>query len=175
LTKTSSGYTRTLANGTQITFDSSGNQTATIDLNGLHTTYSYSSGLLNSIQDPYGNLTTLSYSSGKLSSIQDPAGRLTTFTFTGNNLTAVQQADGSRVTYTYDSAGRMTQRQDPLSHTTSIVYDQAYAYCSPCRERYRSPAPTPMLGRRTDNTILQTTEYQGLFMFPPFARLRVAA
>ena len=53
-TKTASGYTRTLTNGTQITFDSGGNETATIDLNGLHTTYTYSSGLLSQITDPYG-------------------------------------------------------------------------------------------------------------------------
>ena len=125
LTKTSSGYTRTLTDGTQITFDSNGNQTATIDLNGLHTTFAYSSGLLSTITDPYGAITTLSYSSGKLSTIRDPDGRLTTFTFSGNNLTAVQQADSSHVTFTYDGSGRMTARQDPLSHTTSISYDSA--------------------------------------------------
>ena len=39
LTKTSTGYTRTLTDGTQITFNSSGYENATIDLNGLHTTY----------------------------------------------------------------------------------------------------------------------------------------
>ena len=59
LTKTSTGYTRTLADGTQITFNSSGYQTATIDLNGLHTTYAYSSGLLTKITDPYNKVTTL--------------------------------------------------------------------------------------------------------------------
>ena len=123
LTKTASGYTRTLSDGTQITFDTSGNQTATIDLNGLHTTYTYSSGLLSQITDPYGAVTTFTYTSGKLTSIQDPASRLATFTFTGNNLTAVQQMDGSHVTLTYDGSGRLTQYQDPLAHTTSISYD----------------------------------------------------
>ncbi|HZW34311.1 MAG TPA: hypothetical protein VFF52_26545, partial [Isosphaeraceae bacterium] len=125
LTLTSSGWTRVLPNGTQITFNSSGSQTATIDLNGLHTTYSYSSGLLSTIEDPYGNLTTFTYSSGKLASIEDPADRLTTFTFSGNDLTSVQQADSTRVTFTYDSAGRITEREDPLGHVTSIVYDPA--------------------------------------------------
>ena len=42
LTLTSSGYTQTQPDGTQITFNSSGYETATIDLNGLHTTYTYS-------------------------------------------------------------------------------------------------------------------------------------
>jgi YD repeat-containing protein len=125
LTRTASGYTRTLPNGTQITFDTSGNQVATIDRNSLHTTYSYSSGLLSTILDSYAKLTTFTYSSGKLSSIKDPAGRLTTFTFTGNNLTAVQQADGARVTLTYDASPHLTQRKDPLGHVTSIVYDSA--------------------------------------------------
>jgi hypothetical protein len=55
LTKTSSGYTRTLPDGTQITFDSSGYESATIDLNSLHVSFSYNgSHQLTSIQDPYG-------------------------------------------------------------------------------------------------------------------------
>jgi YD repeat-containing protein len=37
----------------------------------------------------------------------------------------VQQADSTRVSFTYDSAGRLTQREDPLGHATSIVYDSA--------------------------------------------------
>ena len=41
LTLTSSGYTRTLPDGTQVLFNSSGYETATIDLNNNHTTYSY--------------------------------------------------------------------------------------------------------------------------------------
>ena len=66
LTKTSTGYTRTLPDGTQITFGSSGYETATIDLNNNHTTYSYNgSNQLTSIEDPHGNYTTLTYSSGR--------------------------------------------------------------------------------------------------------------
>ena len=83
LTKTSGGYTQTLADGTQITFNSSGYETATIDLNNNHTTYSYNGSNVSSIEDTYGNYTTFTYSSGLLSTIQDPAGRLTTFTFSG--------------------------------------------------------------------------------------------
>jgi YD repeat-containing protein len=69
------GYTQTLTDGTQITFNSGGYETATIDLNGNHITYSYNgSNELTSIEDQYGNLTTLSYSSGGyLQSIKDPA------------------------------------------------------------------------------------------------------
>ena len=126
LTKTSTGYTRTLTDGTQITFNASGYETATIDLNGLHTTYGYNgSNQLTSVEDPYGNFTTLTYSSGKLSTILDPASRLTTFGFTGNKLTSVRQADGSHITYTYDSAGRLTQYKDPNGHAVTVTYDSA--------------------------------------------------
>ena len=55
LTLTSSGYTQTLPDGTQVTFNSSGYETATIDLNNNHTTYSYNgSNQLTSIEDQYG-------------------------------------------------------------------------------------------------------------------------
>ena len=114
LEKTSTGYTDTLSDGTQITFNSSGYETATIDLNDNHVTYAYNgSNQLTSIEDQYGDYTTLTYSSGKLSTIEDPAGRLTTFTFSGNDLEAVEQADGSHVTYTYDGSGRMTRGRGP--------------------------------------------------------------
>jgi len=126
LTKTSTGYLRTLTDGTQITFNSSGYQTASIDLNNNHTTFSYNgSNQLTSIEDPYGAYETLTYSSGHLSTIQDPAGRLMTFTFSGSDLQAVEQADGSFVTYTYDSAGRITQSQDQRSNLVTVAYDSA--------------------------------------------------
>ena len=89
-------YTQTLTDGTQITFNSSGYETATIDLNGLHTTYAYNgSNQLSTITDSYSNVTTFSYSGGYLQTIKDPAGRLTTFTNSGGDLTeAMEQADG---------------------------------------------------------------------------------
>ena len=66
LTKISGGgWTDTLTDGTQLTFNSGGFETATIDLNGNHTTFSYSSGgNLTSIKDYLGNTTTLTYSGG---------------------------------------------------------------------------------------------------------------
>ncbi len=109
-----SSYTDTLADGTQVTFSSGGYETATIDLNNQHVTFSYNgSNELTSIKDNYSKLTTISYSGTDISTIKDPAGRLTTFTFSGASLAAVQQADGSHVSYTYDSAGRMTAASGP--------------------------------------------------------------
>ena len=119
-------YTRTLPDGTQINFNSSGYETATVDLNGLHTTYSYNgSNQLTSVEDPYRAFTTVTYISGYLQTIQDPAGRLTTFTFSGSSLEAVQQADSSRVTFTYDGSGRLTQYEDARSNVVTIIYDSA--------------------------------------------------
>ena len=114
LTKTSSGYTRTLTDGTQITFNSGGYETATIDLNSLHTTFSYNSyNQLTSVKDPYSGVTTFTYASsgGVLQTIEDPALRVTTLTYTSGDLTGVKQADGSRITYTYDS-----QQSDDAAH-----------------------------------------------------------
>src|SRR5262249_38213372 len=70
LTRTSGGYTHTLPDGTQITFNSGGYETATIDLNGLHTTFSYNgSNQISTIKDPYGKLTTFTYSGGVIQTI----------------------------------------------------------------------------------------------------------
>ncbi len=100
LTKTSTGYTDVLPDGTQITFNSSGYETATIDLNNQHITYSYNgSNQLTTITDNYNKTTTFTYSGSDLSTIKDPAGRLTTFTFSGADLAAVQQADGTHISY----------------------------------------------------------------------------
>jgi YD repeat-containing protein len=122
------GYTRTLTDGTQITFNSGGYETATIDLNGLHTTYSYNgSNQLTSIEDPYGNYTTLTYSGGSgghLQTIEDPAGRITTLTNSGGELTQAELPDGSTWGYAY-SGGLLTKITDPRSNAVSIVYDSA--------------------------------------------------
>ena len=57
-------YTRTLTDGTQENFNSSGLETTSVDRNGLTTTFGYSSSLLQTITDPFGEITTFTYSSG---------------------------------------------------------------------------------------------------------------
>jgi YD repeat-containing protein len=119
-------YTRTLPTGDQVTFNSGGFETATIDLNNQHITYAYNgSNQLATITDNYHNITTFTYIGSNLSTIKDPAGRLTTFTMSGGNLTTVEQADGSHITYAYDSSGRMTELTDPMSNVMTISYDSA--------------------------------------------------
>jgi len=128
LVKSGSGsYTDTLTDGTQVTFNSSGYETATIDLNGLHTTYGYNgSHQLTTVTDPFSNITSFSYSSGGyLQTITDPASRVATFTDTGGELTKATLPDASTWNYAYDSSGRLTQITDPRSNTASITYDGA--------------------------------------------------
>ncbi|MFI5460085.1 MAG: hypothetical protein ACHRXM_32095, partial [Isosphaerales bacterium] len=118
-------YARTLTDGTQITFDSSGNETATIDTNGLHVTFSYSGGNLQTITDPYSKVVTFTYSGGYLQTIKDPASGITTFTHTGASLTGVTLPDSSTWGYSYDGAGRLTQSTDGNSKTVSVAYDSS--------------------------------------------------
>jgi len=123
-------YTRTLTDGTQITFDSSGRETATIDTNNLRVTYAYNgSSQLSTITDPYGKITTFTYSGDFLQTIEDPANRLTTLTHSGGssggNLTGATLPDGSTWSYGYDAAGRMTSSTDPNSKIVTVAYDAA--------------------------------------------------
>ena len=99
LVKNSGGsYTRTLTDGTQITFNSGGYETATIDLNNQHITFAYNgSNQISTITDNYSNITTFSYSGGYLQTIKDPAGRIATFTHSSANLTGVTLPDGEHL------------------------------------------------------------------------------
>jgi RHS repeat-associated protein len=119
------GWTRTLTDGTQIKFNSSGQETAIIDLNNNHTTFSYSGGNITSIEDYLGKFTTFTYSGGALQSIEDPAARFATFTQSGGNLTQVELPDASTWGYTYASGGQLTKITDPNSHAATINYDSA--------------------------------------------------
>ena len=129
LTLTSSGYTRTLPNGTQILFNSSGYETATIDLNNNHMTYSYNgSNQLTSIEASVRELHDLSPTASAHLSTYRRSGQPSVhhvYVPQAAIFEAVQQADSPRVTYTYDGSGRMTQVQDQRSNITSIAYDSA--------------------------------------------------
>ena len=68
------GYTRTLPDGTQITFDSSGNETRHVDLNGLHTTFAYNSRPARDDHRPVRQRHDVLYSGGNLQYDQGPGG-----------------------------------------------------------------------------------------------------
>ena len=118
------GWTRTLKDGTVLTFNSGGQETKVVDLNSNTTTYSYSGGNLVTITDPYSKVTTFAYSSGVLSTITDPAGRVVTFTQSGGNLTQAVMPDGGTWDYAYSSHD-LTKVTDPLSHAVTIAYDSS--------------------------------------------------
>ena len=66
-------YTRTMPDGTQMTFNSGGFETAAIDRNRQHITFSYNgSNQVTTITDNYSNFTTLNYSGGFLQIDQGP-------------------------------------------------------------------------------------------------------
>jgi len=120
-------YTRTLPDGTQIHFNSSGQQTSLVDRDGNTTTFAYnSSGQLTSITDMNGQVTTLTYnSSGLLASITDPANRTATLSYTGRQLTRITDPAGDVWQYAYDAANDLTALTDPNGHTTTFTYNFA--------------------------------------------------
>ena len=104
-------------------------------------THSYSSGLLQTIEDSVGRLVTFAYSGGLLSTIQDWANRLTTFQYDTastaplNLLTTVTGPTGCQTqyqhaTFTQYSGGVITSAcylsgiLDPAGNGTSYLYDQ---------------------------------------------------
>jgi RHS repeat-associated protein len=114
-------YTRTMPDGTQINFNSSGRQTSIVDRIGNTTTFSYNgSNQLTTITDMNNLVTTLAYNgSGLVSTITDPANRTTTLSYTGTQLTSLTDADSGVWRYGYDSANRLTTLTDPRSANTS--------------------------------------------------------
>jgi RHS repeat-associated protein len=118
-------YTRTMTDGTKINFNSSGQETSTVDRDGNTTTFGYTSGQLTSITDMNGQVTTLAYSSGLLSSITDPANRTATLSYTGKQLTSITDPGSDVWQYSYDSANDLTKLTDPNNHATAFTYDFA--------------------------------------------------
>jgi RHS repeat-associated protein len=115
-------YTRTMPDGTQINFNSTGLQTSVTDRIGNTTTFSYNgSNQLTTVTDMNNLVTTLAYNgSGLVSTITDPANRVTTLAYNGSNqLTSITDPDGGVWRYGYDSANRLTTLTDPRSANTS--------------------------------------------------------
>ncbi|MCA9996328.1 MAG: hypothetical protein KDE56_11305 [Anaerolineales bacterium] len=113
--------------GTEITFNAAGLQTAVSDPNGNTTTYTYDNqDRLTTITDPVGLVTTLTYGgNGRLQTVTDPAGRITTFSHNGaGDLTSVTFPDGKSRSFGYDSRHLMTAETDENGQTTSRVYNE---------------------------------------------------
>ncbi len=125
LTFSNNVYTRTMPDGTKLYFNSSGQETSSVDRDGNTTSFAYSSGLLTSITDMNNQVTTLTYTSGKLTSIEDPALRTATLAYTGSQLTSITDPAVDLWQYTYDGSNNLTKLDDPNNHATSFVYNSA--------------------------------------------------
>lgn len=126
LTRTADGgFIRRYKDGTVVTFNAAGLQTAITDRNGNTTQYAYDAdGRLTTITDPMGLVSTLNYDgNGNLTNITDPAGRSVTFLVDGNgNLVRVTDPIGNETNYAYDTQGRMTSTTDARGFATSYSY-----------------------------------------------------
>jgi RHS repeat-associated protein len=104
---TGGSYTYSAADGSQIDFNSSGQQTDYIRPDGLTSmTYSYTSGLLTGLTALDGATATFSYTSGLLSQIT-VGSRNWYLTMSSGDMTALQFPDSNTVNFTY-SSHRMT-------------------------------------------------------------------
>jgi YD repeat-containing protein len=102
-------FTYTQPDGTETVFNGSGQETEIVSPDGLAiTTFSYSSGLLSTQQNPDGSTATFTYSSSLLSTITEPGTRTVTFAQSSGNLTQITNPDGGTHTFTYDSAHHLT-------------------------------------------------------------------
>ena len=127
LTLNSNGtYTRKLETGIQVNFNSSGQETSFVDLNGNTLSYAYSNGALTSITDQDGLVTNFAYTNGLLSSITDPASRTFTFSHNANaQLTGITQPNNAAWAFGYDSNGHMTSRTDTRNNVVQFNYSFA--------------------------------------------------
>jgi RHS repeat-associated protein len=99
-------YTYTFADGRTETFNGAGYETQWASADGQQTLqFRYNgSNQLTSMTAIDGGLSTFSYSGGLLSTIQTVNSRTTTFAYSGANLTKVTNPDGGLHTFTYDTS-----------------------------------------------------------------------
>ncbi|MCI0635292.1 MAG: hypothetical protein L0206_15475 [Actinobacteria bacterium] len=117
---------RRLKNGSIVTFDADGLQTAVADRHGNTASYTYDAqDRLVRIEDPVGLVTRLGYSSGRLAEIEGPAGRITRFEHDAfGNLIGIEDPDGTRRSFAYDGAGGlMTSQTNQRDFVTRYEYD----------------------------------------------------
>ena len=139
-------YMLTFKTGEIYNFNSSGQLSTIIDLNGNTTTLNYISGNLTSVVAPGGRTLNLTYNSNMIANISDPLGRNVSFNYDGNGnliqvtdantgtteftynelhlITQITNTRGNHlVTNTYDGQNRVITQLDALNYTTSLAYN----------------------------------------------------
>ncbi|MFZ5965279.1 PKD domain-containing protein [Thalassococcus sp. BH17M4-6] len=119
-------WERRMKDGTVITYDENGLQTAEIDPQGNAKTYAYGAdGRLETITDQVGGVTSFVYdASGRVSQITYPDGRSTAFEYDDiGNLTQATEPTGSTVGFSYDENGRLVSSTNQNGNTTAYAYD----------------------------------------------------
>ena len=121
-------FTRTLKNGTRISFNTLGLKTAVTDRNGNTTQFLYDGqDRLMQLIDPVGLATTFTYGpSGKLQTITDPANRNTTFEHDSQgNIIKITDPDGGVTSYTYNADHLIKTQTNPRQRISEYIYGQA--------------------------------------------------
>lgn len=134
----SSTYTRTYKDGSRVIFNSVGQETSFIQLDGLTFTFFYDpQGRVWSVRDPYrkqpdGSPSSIgfAYDANGLHQIQEPGsdgtnwhGRNTWFVVDANRrLTSAQDPDGWSTGYGYDASGRLSTITDRKGAVTTLGY-----------------------------------------------------
>ena len=147
-------YTRTLKDGTRISFNTQGLQTSVVDRNGNTTGYGYDGNdRLITITDPVGLVTTLTYVGAKLQRVTDPAGRHTQFQHDSfGNLLRITNPNGSFLSYAYDGRGNIIQASDEKGNSTTYAYDFAGRFTQSVRPTGETRSLTPSKLRGLANT-----------------------
>jgi len=104
LTLNAGAYTMEGGQGTKWIFGTDGNITSKVEPNGLTTSFSYTGGVL--------------------SSVSASGGRSLAFTYSGGLIQSITDGNGRSVSYTYDTAGNLTQFNNPLNSAYKFSYSQ---------------------------------------------------
>ena len=121
-------FTRTYKDGSFVTFNAAGLQTAVTDANGNATLYAHDAqGRVASVTDPAGLVTAYAYTGdGNLDKVTDPDGRMTVYAYEGSGrLASVTYPDGSITVYDFDGKGYILSETDQRGQTVTHSYDAA--------------------------------------------------
>jgi RHS repeat-associated protein len=129
-------YTRTMPDGTEYLYNSSGAQIAVLDRNGNTTTFNYnSSGQLTTVEDVNSAYSTITYNgtTGLVTRMANPSPdfRTETLTYsTAKDLTSITDPNSNFFwSYAYDSSHHLTTIKDPRStgsnYITTFTYNSA--------------------------------------------------